>query len=457
MIRAQDRPRLLFLTACFVMLCVALFVLADPACHIPYTTCSNDADHYGYRVALAFLRSGWFVNPYAAGEPWVFWPPGFAVMYMPIILAGAAKPLVVMTVVQIVLLYLVAIMAYHAAILCFGTSGLLAFGLTAFNPLLLAAALVPQADMPYAAALSASILCALRFMKRGNTREILLIGICLTVASYLRPGAFGLIFLMPLVLPLLAVLSPSGTHWARTFAWSAISAAIALALLSPWLVRQNELGQGFRMHGLVTETELVLDSLDYLDPEHVGAYHPSGLTIQAREAINTAVDRFLSAHPDAGSPQIERIKRDAAKEFALSGVVPPIDAAVALWHGLRRFAASGGEGFLHKLLGIDRPGQSEPATFMTIKALSLGFAIASRILGVIGVIWLVQAKRWDIVFFLVGLILTVWAGTPVKGGPRYRIPVEIPFELLAVAGWLAVNRTLLRGQRPPPSIVTTSS
>ena len=87
-----------------------------------------------------------------------------------------------------------------------------------------------------------------------------------------RPGAISLIYFLPLCVPLLSAVEPCPVTWRGSLGLGVVSALFAITIVSPWLLRQHALGQGFRMHGLETESELVLDNLDYLDPEHVGVY-----------------------------------------------------------------------------------------------------------------------------------------------------------------------------------------
>ncbi|MBH63991.1 MAG: hypothetical protein CL569_16400 [Alphaproteobacteria bacterium] len=438
--------RFVTLSIGYFAICVTLYVLADPACHIPSTVCSNDADHYGYRIAVIFHESGSFNDPNTPGLPWVFWPPGFALMYLPLVALDVARPLVMMMAFQVLLMYAMACIAREAAKVVFGAGQDLAFSLIAFNPLLLSITLVPQADVVYAVWMSGGLLSLLVFLKRGSPWQVLVAGICLGVAAYMRPGSVGLIYLLPVAVPLLSKLAGCPMNWRRSIVWGIASSILAMAIIAPWLWRQHELGQGFRVHGLITESELVLDSLDYLDPEHVGSYWPDGLSADARKIIDQAIVDYRQERTSLQRHEIDMLRRDVAMDYATSGVVPLPDALLALGHGFRRFMLSGGEGFLHRLVGLDGQEEAQPIQFYFLKVLSLAFSLTSRILGLLGLIWLIRSGRWELAILFGGLVLAVWAGTPFKGGPRYRVPVEIPLELLAVAGWMAVTGWVGRGR-----------
>jgi len=180
-------------------------------------------------------------------------------------------------------------------------------------------------------------------------------------------------------------------------------------------------------------------SQDYLDPNHAGRYWPSGFADAARSLLREVTTQYRLDHPSAPTYEIDQVRRKAAMDIAVSGRVSWQDAAIALVHEFRRFMLSGGEGFLHKLVGVGGKSEDHALAFYGTKVLSLTFSLTSRVLGLIGLIWLIRVGRWDMVVLFGGVILVIWAGIPFKGGPRYRAPVELTLQFLAVAGWFVVS------------------
>ena len=174
------------LAGAYFVICIGIYAISDPVCHTPFTLCSNDADHYGYRVALTFQEFGSFRNYHDPSQPWVFWPPGFPIFYLSIVFLEVPRPLVVMTAVQVFLTFGMACMVRAAALVILGKGKDLAFCLVAFNPLMLSLTFVPQSDTLYAMLMAVGLLSLLLFLNRGRTTDILIVGVCFGVAASVR-------------------------------------------------------------------------------------------------------------------------------------------------------------------------------------------------------------------------------------------------------------------------------
>ena len=110
-----------------------------------------------------------------------------------------------------------------------------------------------------------------------------------------------------------------------------------------------------------------------------------------------------------------------------------------------QFMISGGAGNLHNLLGIDtarlnrvwfKTSQQDiggmltaffskaPLTALAISAVSLGFAVIARLIGLVGFVSMVRRGEYALILVLVGLIGYFVAVHLFHGNSRYRIPVE---------------------------------
>ena len=107
----------------------------------------------------------------------------------------------------------------------------------------------------------------------------------------------------------------------------------------------------------------------------------------------------------------------------------------AIAYSWGRFLAAGGEGEIHRLLGLEGNSESHTAAFYGVKGVALGYALLLRLMGLIGMFEMARRGHWGLLLLCVGMVLVFMAGTALVGQPRYRLSVEPQLMVLATFGF----------------------
>lgn len=120
---------------------------------------------------------------------------------------------------------------------------------------------------------------------------------------------------------------------------------------------------------------------------------------------------------------------------------------VAALPNMRFTFVSGGEGEffhsfgLHKSLSTWR--NDNPVVFLGIKTYFIGISLTLEALALVGPVYLTLSRRYDLLFFFSGAILYFMVLHIYHGSPRYRIPIEPVFIIMAICGLQLIAENLV--------------
>jgi hypothetical protein len=134
----------------------------------------------------------------------------------------------------------------------------------------------------------------------------------------------------------------------------------------------------------------------------------------------------------------ERTRRLTAStvDYYLSFPFEPAIFANALVYSWGRFLLSSGSGYINFRLGISEVPEERGAAFYAVYGLTHLFTFATRLLGVLGLLWLLRRRAYADSLILIVPTLFVMLTTFMVGLPRYRAAVEPEFAIFAALGLL---------------------
>ena len=447
---ALQRPRLLLLLL-FVALNVLLLALADPGCRTVGATCALAADRTGEMVVDALLKYGALVDPEAPSEPYVGHTPGHALVMAATFLMFGDQSYLPLIVLQLAFLFASGLLLHKAIDEVLPGYGVIAMGLYVFNPNVLAQVQLPQTNALEVPFVTIAFAAAILFARRVTLATALLCGAAVGLAMLMRPMSQFLVPLLPIVLPVLVLLGSNPAKWRHAVLCGVAAAGVSIAIASPWVLHMHAAGRGYHMSAPSHEHLLLLDSLRFLSPDAPGEDLP-----QRKVAFTQwQLDEMRRLYADWDSLEVahqEMLLRDHAIAYFKTFPFEPSTMAVALAWSWIRFLVAGGEGELHRLLGLEGRAAEQPLAFYLVKAVALGTAVLLRLLGILGLIELLRRREWGVLLLCTGLILLFMAGTFLVGQPRYRVPVEAPLVVLATFG-IAMLMDRLRRPRGVLSVV----
>jgi hypothetical protein len=193
-----------------------------------------------------------------------------------------------------------------------------------------------------------------------------------------------------------------------------------------------------------TQHLYLLDNLRYLTREQPGELVNEYKAELWREETEH-LDRYYPGWQKLPFAEESRLRTEflwqhiRSRDFGLEIVVPAFVKAAG------RFLVSGGEGALHRLFGIEYQPELAPTLFWGIKGIALAYSVVLKLLGLVGAAYLWRQRNYALLVLCVALVTYFLSPHPFFAHPRYRVPVELPFALLAAFGvvWLA----RLRGGR----------
>ncbi len=448
---------------------VALYLIANALIWnfaVPGTRLTQAADGSSwYRPALALMTHGDFVDLENPALIDTYRPPLyplFAAAAMKI--AGGPSPAAI-AIAQILLLLLAGLL--FRDIVRDWMPGWEDFGLALLllNPNVLSSAQFVQSEILFLAFTTLAFWAATKYLSdRGAWRFALLTGISFALACLARPTAQFLLF-VPLFLFALLDLIARRKSLARASLQGLASFAIAMVVIAPWVHLVATQGHGYALSDSSGKYRYVWDQIVMVEAQSAGlSYHEAGSRLTNPGGAHYD---FIAGKGDAWERMSvpERNKALTNEGMAVLLSYPAMDFAKALYRSQAQFFLAGGAGNWHNLFGIgaeslslawftsaqddlwtllDRLFGNVPPAGLVFSVIAIGFTVATRVVGLIGVFAFADRKRLGLLLIVAGFILYFAFIHVFVGNSRYRIAIEPMLMLLTIGGLEQLSRIFPR-------------
>jgi 4-amino-4-deoxy-L-arabinose transferase-like glycosyltransferase len=309
-----------------------------------------------------------------------------------------------------------------------------------------------QSDTLYALFVTAALWAVLRYARAPSLRPALLAGLFLGLSCLVRPAAQYLIFLLPLLLPLLALAGGVGRPLAERIGQGAAAAAIAAILIVPWMAHNAQAGKEFALSPPAMMLAYVQVHAGYLEK-----YDADVSLAEAHRRISVKRKAYM-AYLGAEWEEMSEREREKVLIAYYIRVFFSYDLSVivkATAYGWGQFFGAAGAANFHNLLGLDAPRafaimreknfeshlgsviygleRSSPEV-VAVSVTAFAFVIALRVLGLAGIVWVLMRRHYVVLLSCAGLIAYFAAFHMFIGSSRYRLPVEPALIFLALYG-----------------------
>lgn len=438
-------------TGLYVLANIVLGVLAVPGASLAQ---GGDAGSY-WDPALALVKHGAFVQLDNPAEPNLYRTPLYPLMISWLMhLFGEAPGAVV--VVQLALLYGAGLLFRDTVRDWLPDWENFGMALVVLNPNLLGTAHLIQSETLYLFFMTVGFWALLRIVREDfRWRNAYVAGAALAAACLAKPTSQFLVVLLPVALPMIAIVAGARSEWGRMLLQGVTAISLALAIMAPWASKLAEAGNGYSLSEHEIRYRFLWDQVVMLEANMHGlSYHDAEKRITAPGSYHASIIEAQGERwKDLGKVEryaiLERHGYDAIFSY------PPGVIAKVMVRSVAQFMVSGGAGNLHNLLGIDtarlnrvwfKTSQQDvggmlktffgeaPLTALFISALGLGFAVLARLVGLIGIFAIWRRGHYALLLTLIGLIGYFVAVHLFHGNSRYRIPVEPAMMLLVLYG-----------------------
>jgi hypothetical protein len=425
------------------------------------------ADGYTwYQPAVALLHHGAFVDFADPASPQTYRQPMFPLFAAAVMgVSGSTAPSAIV-VAQIIALLLTGLVIRRVAATWCPEYQNLAFGLVIFNPNALGAVHLVQSDTLFSLMMTLFVGALSEAMSRGfQLIHASWAGVALGAASLTRPTSQFLILLLPVLFLLLALCGGFRHLWPAALRNGCIAGLIAAAVVTPWLLHMQSAGHGLTLNDPRFEYRFVWDQDAVLEARHHAL--PLAGAVAALEGPDGVVERYVR---DQGSDwdrlgpreQLRQLTALGYRQFFSYPIAVHLQAAM---NAHAQFLFSGGAGSFHGLLGTgagsmvrqlyDAPKLDIITAFrnylasaesyaLLLTVLALAFVAVTRILDVIGLVWLAASRRWAPLLIVVCLVGYFAALTVYVGHSRYRLAIDPLLMLTATIGFAALRQRFER-------------
>lgn len=405
-----------------------------------------------YRPAQALVMFGAMVHPDDPSRPDLYRAPGYPlVVAVTMVLAGDDYTGLLIPL-QLAFLFATGLVAAGFTDRLLPGYGPWALALVTLNPNALGTAHLVQSETVYAF-LVTCLTWGLFTYARG--RHVLIgaaIGLFIGLAALTRPEGQFLAILVPIALLLLPMLDPAGLPWRGRAAAAAACLLAAAVCMTPWMVRNYSLGQGFGMTTYVTATNYLAGSAAQITMIEDGIG-----TTESTNRIRTRLEEVIASQGDGWQSlsQSEQGRRKVSALIRMILTAEPGAIATTVVEATIQFFAAGGTGNLHNLLGLSGESAFQflvreksssyiagwaaamksagPGTVLAT-VVAIGFVIVLRLLGLAGLATLVRRREWQVLSLAVAGIAYFALVLPFFGNSRFRLGVEPLLILLALYG-----------------------
>ena len=428
-------------TGLYVFVNILLVLLAAPGASLAQ---GGDSGSY-WNPALALLKYGSFVQLENPTEPNLYRTPVSPLMISGLMRVFGESPDAVIFV-QLIILFVTGLIFRNSVRDWLPGWENLGLALIVLNPNLLGTAQLIQSETLYLFFMSIAYWALLKIVG-GDFRwsNALMIGSALAAACLVKPTSQFLVPLLPIALPLIAVVAGARAKWGRLFGQGLLALVLALAIMAPWAGKLADAGNGYSLSEHSIRYRFLWDQVVMLEANKHGlSYHEAEKRTTAPGSYHASViESYGGRWKELSKVEQFAIMESHGYQAILSYPIAVITKVIV--RSVAQFMISGGAGNLHNLLGIDtarlnrvwfKTSQQDiggmftaffskaPLTALAISVVSLGFAVIARLIGLVGFVSMVRRGEYALILVLVGLIGYFVAVHLFHGNSRYRIPVE---------------------------------
>lgn len=459
--RPAGRRGLVFVLALYLLANVLIGVFSTPDARLAHAA---DGSTW-YKPALAFATHGKFVNFDDPTKVDTYRPPIYTLFLAFAITVGNEAAPLVTAVAQIALLLLVGLLFRDLVRDWLPGWENIGLALLILNPSVLSSAQYVQSEILFLACTMLAFWASAKYLRSGGQlRFALLTGLSVALACLTRPTAQFLLFVLPVLFPILALATKS-TSPKRATVQGLLSMALAFAVLAPWVSFVASQGHGLALSDSAGKYRYVWDQVVMIEAQSAGlSYHeaeakligPGGKQyefIASQESVWSSMSK----------PERHKALADAGMAALLS--YPVTDFAKALYRSLGQFFFAGGAGNWHNLFGIGSDAAtlawfttaqndlrqllasllgSIPPAGLAFSAIAIGFTVATRAIGLLGIFSLFDRTRWGLLLVIVGFILYFALIHVFVGNSRYRVAIEPMLMFLVLCGLDSMSRFVFR-------------
>lgn len=425
------------IVAAFLAVCLAIAIFGDPDCLTYGGRCAFEADRYGHTLAEMLYRHGQFVSLSEPSHPYVVHPPLHALIMTATFYMAGGETYIPILVLHILLNVVTGFLVRAIVLQIAGRCGDVAMVLYLLNPNVLAHANLVGTDTLPALFIAGASLALLRYLDRRSLATALVCGVLIGVGTMIRPIATTLIVALPFAFPLATVIRGGWSSLFDSVKAGLVAFIAAMVIVAPWMIHMNNQGYAYSVSNPGHFRLLLLDSLPYLTPAG-----PRKAVMSAKIDYMVAEQaRMVSTVPgwdEMGEGERTRILTASTLDHFLSFPFEPDIFAKALVYSWGRFLLSSGSGYINARLGISELPEDRGALFYAVYGLTHLITFSMRILGVLGLVWLVRRRAFPELMIVVVPIALVLLTTFMVGRPRYTAAVEAELAVLAALGlfWL---------------------
>jgi len=412
-----------------------------------------------YEPALALLKHGSFVMLESPETPMTYRVPMYP-LYEATMLWISNGNILSIIFGQIVLLWITGIFAGKIVSFFMPKYKIIALSLVVFNPNALAIAHLIQSDTLYALfiILSAWALLKYTLLDGNKLKWSIITSIFLGISCLIRPTGQYLIFLLPVVFPLLNILYGYKNILRSSIFHGVIGIIVSGFIVFPWMVHNENSGKGYVLVTAQIKTVYLRDNVIWAKAKEKGASIKNASDIISQDEknyINSKENIWLKLDENERSNLLVAYYEDKLMSYPIRVILSGyIDSWIDFFGG-------GGSVNFHNLLSIDTVKAMEkskinayssridsvfdslsgaPVLALLISYLSYAYVIILRFLGIFGVIEMIRRKEYALLSIIMGLILYFSITILFVGNSRYRLPVEFGFIILALYGLLYIKR-----------------
>jgi len=342
--------------------------------------------------------------------------------------------------------------------------GDLALALIVFNPNAVSIAHLIQSDTVFAFLATAALSALFAFAQKQDIRFIVLTSLFFALATLVRTTGQFLLYVWPLMFPLIALVAGTGRFWKRYLIASLLSLVLVLTIFTPWMVHNYAANEGFSMSTARLKSKFFWDSIAYLEK------YDHGITLDEAEAAGQVKRKAIAAA--AGSNWARMSEREQYGLLIKRGIkvffsYPPSTFVRAFAWSWAKFFGTTGVSNLNNILTLTKESKNHVSSlhysifylqnrlnsirnsdFLAITFTIIGFIfiLLMRSFGLFGLLAMFNRRYWPQLLIVVGTITYFAFVHLFVGNSRYRLPIEPLLVLLALFGLDGLRQRRSRAQ-----------